>query len=91
MAQWVRRPRTDGGAAAWRPHPGAALLPACEPEPVVTVTEVATGPEGYFVHQQKRVLRGKSEAVHRAPSGASVRVAPPTRRVSGRMGNVADR
>ena len=47
------------GAAAWRPQPGAALLPACEPEPVVTVTEVATGPEGYFVHRQKRVLRGK--------------------------------
>jgi integrase len=38
-------------------EPGSAVPP--EPEPVVTVADVANGPDGYFVHQRRRVLRGK--------------------------------
>ena len=117
MAQWVRRPRTDGGESIqikWRigsqwqsetftdprlaaefrtavelaghrwptgwvrgegwaaPVPGTADTPVPDvepvPVPVVTVADVATGPEGYFVHQRKRMLRGKVKpyTVHRA-------------------------
>jgi hypothetical protein len=32
-------------------------VPQPEPAPVMTLTDVANGPEGYFAHQRKRVLR----------------------------------
>jgi hypothetical protein len=127
MAQWVRRPRTDGGESIqikWRidgrwqsetftdarlavefrtavelaghrwpegwvrgegwatvvpaPGRGVAVLPEPEPEPVVTLAEVANGPEGYFAHQRKRVLRGKVKpyTVHRAERAFALHLEP---------------